>query len=608
MAGSVVPKPCDSSPKAENSSLKAGSPASKAGNSSPKVGDSDLKAGSSVAKSENPSLKAGSPPQKAANSSPKAADSNEKAGASPAKDGNSGLKAGAPPQKACASAAKDGNSSLKAGSPPQKACASAARDGNSSLKVCTPPQKAGNSSPKAGDSNEKAGASAAKAGNSSPKAGASDPKTGNSGPKAGNGRGVLGKAACAVPVPAKAGSGKGASKPADPRALARGGAGPVRACRRGTCVSELLKVFSHDDRVLIIITADPDSIASAVALKRLLWRRVAHVHICSTNEVRRPDNLRLLKSLELNLPLLAKEDVSRYTRLAMVDGQPSHSPQTAELPFWVVVDHHPRCHRGPGVPGPAFEDIRPETGATSTLFTDYLRAARIRPNRILATALFYGIKTDTQNFVRRGREEDMRAFQWLYPFIHQPLLSDIERAPVDRSAFEVIKRALTLMSFRKQYAFVFVEELDHADTLVIVADFVMQIEGVTRAVISGVFEDRLVVVLRSGGIRGNLGALAARAFGEFGSAGGHKNMARAEMKLADLDPRLHGKPQSLARFVLKRLAVALGHSRRRHPDRGESHAGHEAEHRERKGNRDLMALQPKPPKMQKQPEPPKAQK
>jgi nanoRNase/pAp phosphatase (c-di-AMP/oligoRNAs hydrolase) len=361
----------------------------------------------------------------------------------------------------------------------------------------------------------------------------------------------------------------------------------------------MLKIFAHDDRVLIVITADPDSIASAVALKRLLWRRVAHVQICSTNEVRRPDNLRLLKSLELHLPLLSAEDVSRYTRLAMVDGQPSHSPQTAGLGFWLVVDHHPRCHRAPGDPAPAFEEIRPETGATSTLFADYLRAARIRPNRILATALFYGIKTDTQNFVRRGREEDMRAFQWLYPFIHQPLLSDIERAPVDRSAFEVIKRALTLMSFRKQYAFVFVEELDHADTLVIVADFVMQIDGVTRAVISGVFEDRLVVVLRSGGIRGNLGALAARAFGEFGSAGGHRNMARAEMKLADLDPRLHGRPQSLARFVLRRLAVALARPRHR-PDRPEGHA---AEAGERRGNRDLMALQPKHPKPAGPPEP-----
>jgi nanoRNase/pAp phosphatase (c-di-AMP/oligoRNAs hydrolase) len=339
--------------------------------------------------------------------------------------------------------------------------------------------------------------------------------------------------------------------------------------------------------VLIVITADPDSIASAVALKRLLWRRVAHVQICSTNEVRRPDNLRLLGSLGLQLPLLSSEDVSRYSRLAMVDGQPSHSPQTAGLHFRVVVDHHPHCHRAPGDPGPEYEDIRPDTGATSTLFTDYLRAARIRPNKTLATALFYGIKTDTQNFVRRGQIEDMRAFQWLYPFIHQPLLSDIERAPVDRSAFEVIKRALTMMSFRKQYAFVFVEELDHADTLVIVADFVMQIEGVSRAVISGVFEDRRVVVLRSGGLRGNLGALASRAFSEFGTAGGHKNMARAEMRLADLDPRLPGKPQSLARFVLRRLAVALGHPRRRHPDRDASAL------EDRKGNRDIMALQPK---------------
>lgn len=368
-----------------------------------------------------------------------------------------------------------------------------------------------------------------------------------------------------VPDRSPAAAGRCAARPAEPARPQHGREAPSR---RGGGVSELLKHFSHEDRVLIVITADPDSIASAVALKRILWRKVAHVAICSTNEVRRPDNLRLLRSLDLKLPLLTSEDTGRYNRLAMVDGQPTHSVQTAGLCFWLVVDHHPRCQRPAGIPAPAYEDIRPEYGATSTVLSEYLKAARIKPNKRLATALFYGIKTDTQDFVRRGKEEDMRAFQWLYPYIHQPLLSDIERAPVDRSAFEVIKKALGLMSFRKQYAFVFVEELDHADTLVIVADFIMQIEGVSRAVISGVFEDRLIVVLRSAGLRGNLGALAAKAFGEFGTAGGHRNMARAEMKLADLDRRLQGNPQSLGRFVLKHLSEALGRPRRRHHDRG----------------------------------------
>jgi nanoRNase/pAp phosphatase (c-di-AMP/oligoRNAs hydrolase) len=184
----------------------------------------------------------------------------------------------------------------------------------------------------------------------------------------------------------------------------------------------------------------------------------------------------------------------------------------------------------------------------------YLRAARIKPNPVLATALFYAIKTDTQNFVRQGQIEDMRAFRWLYPLIHLPLLSEIERAPIDRASFKVMLRALNQAVFHRQYAYVFIERLDHADTLVLVADFIMQVNGVSRAIIAGVHGDKLVVVLRSAGLRSNLGRMASEVFGPYGSAGGHKNMARAEMPLSGLDPKHQAKPGNLSRFVERRVS------------------------------------------------------
>ncbi|MDR1051535.1 MAG: phosphoesterase [Deltaproteobacteria bacterium] len=329
--------------------------------------------------------------------------------------------------------------------------------------------------------------------------------------------------------------------------------------------------FARDDKVLIVITADPDSISCAVALKRLLWRRVAAVSVASTNEVRRPDNLRLIKALGLSLPLLTEVDLSHYTKLAMVDSQPHHSPLTAGLKFSLVVDHHPQ------VPPetyqtPEFSDIRSDFGATATIFVSYLKSAGIKPNHLLATALFYAIKTDTQNFVRQGQLDDMRAFRWLYPLIHQPLLSDIERAPMSRNSFKVMLRALAQTVFGHNYAAVHFESLDHPDTLVLAADFVMQIDGVDRVVTSGVFEGRLIVVLRSAGIRSsNLGRLAQGCFGQYGSAGGHKNMARAEMELDKVDPRGAMKPQQLQNFVRRRLREGLSKKKDAAARRPEEH-------------------------------------
>jgi nanoRNase/pAp phosphatase (c-di-AMP/oligoRNAs hydrolase) len=70
-------------------------------------------------------------------------------------------------------------------------------------------------------------------------------------------------------------------------------------------VSEKLRrfydLFSSDDHVLIVINADPDSISSAMAVKRLLWRKVANITISNINIIKRPDNLAMIRLLGVSL-------------------------------------------------------------------------------------------------------------------------------------------------------------------------------------------------------------------------------------------------------------------------------------------------------------------
>ncbi len=203
-----------------------------------------------------------------------------------------------------------------------------------------------------------------------------------------------------------------------------------------------LDVFHGDDKVLIVISADPDAMASAAAVKRMLWRRASQVTVASINQVKRPDNLQLLEVLKLKLEPFKNLCPSDFTRLVMVDSQPNHSPLTEGLGFDVVIDHHPSTPPAPAVP-PAFADIRPDIGATATMMVGYLKADKIKPNQKLATALFYAIKTDTNNFVRQGQLEDMKAFRWLYPFIQPQILAEIERAPIARSSYNKIVSGLS---------------------------------------------------------------------------------------------------------------------------------------------------------------------
>ena len=52
----------------------------------------------------------------------------------------------------------------------------------------------------------------------------------------------------------------------------------------------LYALFSGNDRVLILIYADPDSIENSMAIRRLLWRKVESVTISNIKIVDRPDN------------------------------------------------------------------------------------------------------------------------------------------------------------------------------------------------------------------------------------------------------------------------------------------------------------------------------
>lgn len=308
---------------------------------------------------------------------------------------------------------------------------------------------------------------------------------------------------------------------------------PLSATER---LRRFLQQFESNDSVLVIINADPDAIASAMAISRLLWHRVAGVTISCINEIKRPDNLAMIRLLGVKMTSLENIDRDQYQRVVMVDSQPSHSDLLKGISPHVLIDHHPDS----GVKAP-FLDIRPKYGATASIMTEYLRAAKIKPSVKLATGLFYAIKTDTSNFERNALIEDIRAFQFLFRHANPFLARKIEMSEIQIDFLKYYKKALDNMRMRKNRLFAHLGAVTTPDVCVLVADFFMRVNSVTWSIVSGICDRKLIIILRNDGIRKNAGTVAAKGFGILGSAGGHKSMARAEILLENLKPHVDYK-------------------------------------------------------------------
>ena len=312
----------------------------------------------------------------------------------------------------------------------------------------------------------------------------------------------------------------------------------------------LWSLFERTDTVLIVINADPDAIASAMALKRLLSYRVQSVTIGYPNEIRRLNNITMVERLKIPIERLHTLPVKEYTKKVLVDSQPNHLATFEKMRFNAVIDHHPVTTGWDA----DFIDIRPEYGAVSSMMLEYLRAANIKPSVALATALFYGVKVDTQNFQKQNMQvADGNCFRYLFNIANLNLVRKFELTELRRSELRYFRIALNEVKTSKQRAYVHLGRVSTPDILVIIADFFNRVEGFDWVIVSGIHGEKMVVIFRCDGYRKNAGKLAKSSFGAYGPAGGHKEAARAEVPLKNLPLRENQEisTKTLIRLVTK---------------------------------------------------------
>lgn len=257
---------------------------------------------------------------------------------------------------------------------------------------------------------------------------------------------------------------------------------------------------ARGSRVLIVIKGhpDPDSIASALATRHLARAFEISTTIVYFDEISHPENRALVKSLEMDLRQYREDmDLEDFDFMSFVDTQTPHLPVRVAKPPEILtfVDHHKIVGGFEG----RFIDIREDSGATSSIYAEYLEHSPFGlrlgsgEDTRLATALMHGIRTDTDGMLL-ATPIDFRAAAYLRQFIDVDLLRLISKQSISARTMEIIQRGLNNKVIRSTFLVAgvgFVREEDR-DGIAQTADFLLRHEGIETAVVFGIVNGDVV--------------------------------------------------------------------------------------------------------------------
>jgi nanoRNase/pAp phosphatase (c-di-AMP/oligoRNAs hydrolase) len=310
-----------------------------------------------------------------------------------------------------------------------------------------------------------------------------------------------------------------------------------------------LAVVMHDN-------PDPDAIASALGLARVAEGVGVAADACYFGNISHQENRAFVNLLDLDLVELDGDAPLRnYDGVALVDhsrpGVNDGLPEDTAID--IVVDHHP-----PRAPVEArFVDLRHEIGATSTLVADYLSRADVDPGEALATALLFGIRVDTDDFAREVSVADFEAAAWLVSRADLAVLERIESPSMTPEVVETLSRAIRDRDVRGDALASNVGAIRDRDALAQAADRLVNMDGIRIAVVYGFKDGTIYVSGRARGTDVDLGETLRDALDSIGSAGGHADMAGAQVPLGILGDTEEDSEAELTEIVTEVVAGRL---------------------------------------------------
>lgn len=301
-------------------------------------------------------------------------------------------------------------------------------------------------------------------------------------------------------------------------------------------VRKLLRFLESEKKriaPLLVLThdyPDPDALASAFALQYLASQKFGiRADIAYGGIVGRNENKKMVEALDLPVRRLTPRDLKEYKGIALVDTQPAFRNNSFpdNKAATIIIDQHSSAQP----PVADFIIVDPEAGATSVVLAETLLASGIKIPRNLATALAYGILSDTLNLHRNSRPRTVGAYLAMLPLSDITALAQIQYPTRPKIFFTNFVDGLEGATIRGQLIVSHLGVVENPDEVSQMADFLLTCEGMRWSFCTGRIREFLHMSLRGADLTMDAGQVLRDTLANAGQAGGHAAVAGGKLRI-----------------------------------------------------------------------------
>ncbi len=298
------------------------------------------------------------------------------------------------------------------------------------------------------------------------------------------------------------------------------------------CFDNILEIISKDHVYIQTHNfPDPDAIASAYGLLKLLESKQIKATICYTGRIDRFSTTRMIQELDIKLFHISEiKDMTIEDEIILVDSQKGNTNVEEIIGQEIIcIDHHPSNESNEY----KFADIRKDVGACASIIGEYFVDNNIPLDSKTATALIYGIKIDTANLSRGVSKLDLDMFYYLFTRCDMDIVQKLENSVLQIDDLHAYANAINNISIVDGISFANTGADCPEALIATISDFMMLISDVYLSVVYASRNEGLKLSVRSKYSTCDAGELCKLALKGYGNGGGHAHMAGGFVPFVD---------------------------------------------------------------------------